>query len=147
MGWNLRAIVRPFAGAVGSVFLLVQHNARPHVASVCREFLDDDAINWASLSPGLNPVENLVVPQTVQELTYALIQIWVEIPQDTISCLIRSMSRHCQECMQARGGHTHYWGTFRVAMMKKKFWFWFWIQPLIGRWFSFPLTVVKSFFS
>ena len=110
-------------GAVGPGFLLVQDNARPHVARVCRQFLDDegiDAIDWPSRSPDLNPIEHLwdvmyrcirrrqVPPQTVQELTDALIQVWEEIPQDTIRRLIRSMPRCCRECIQARGGHTHY---------------------------------------
>ena len=121
-------------GAVGPGFLLVQDNARPHVARVCRQFLDDegiDAIDWPSRSPDLNPIEHLwdvmyrcirrrqVPPQTVQELTDALIQVWEEIPQDTIRRLIRSMPRHCHhECIQAHGGHTHYWVTLWVAVMK-----------------------------
>ena len=37
----LRPIVRPYAGAVGPGFLLVQDNDRPHVARVCRQFLDE----------------------------------------------------------------------------------------------------------
>ena len=107
----LRPIVRPYAGAVGPGFLLVQ-DAWPHVARVCRQFLDDegiDALDWPSRSPDLNPIENLwdvmyrcichrqVAPQTIQELTDALIQICEEIPQDTISRLIRSMPIHCQD--------------------------------------------------
>ena len=119
----LRVIVRPYAGAVGPGFLLVQDNARPHVARVCRQFLDDegiDAIDWPSRSPDLNHIEHLwdvmyqcirrrqVLPQTVQELTDALIQVWEEIPQDTIHRLIRSMPRRCRECIQAHRGHTHF---------------------------------------
>uniref|UniRef100_A0A674NJ45 Uncharacterized protein n=1 Tax=Takifugu rubripes TaxID=31033 RepID=A0A674NJ45_TAKRU len=45
--------------------------------------------------------------QTVEEFSDALVQIW-EIPKDTIRRLIRSMPRHCQACVQARGGHTNY---------------------------------------
>ncbi len=42
-------IVRPYAGAVCPGFLLVHDNARPHVARVCRQFLEDegtDTIEW-----------------------------------------------------------------------------------------------------
>ena len=96
-------------------------NARPHVAGVCPQFLHDegmDAMDWPARYPDLNPIEHLfdimscsihrrhVTPQTVQELTDALIQVWEEIPQENIHCLIRSMPRHCRECIQARGGHT-----------------------------------------
>uniref|UniRef100_A0AAY5KJW3 Tc1-like transposase DDE domain-containing protein n=1 Tax=Esox lucius TaxID=8010 RepID=A0AAY5KJW3_ESOLU len=58
----LRLIVRSYPGAVGPGFLLVQDNARPHVARVCRQFLDDkgiDAIDWPSYSPNLKPIEIL----------------------------------------------------------------------------------------
>ncbi len=84
-----------------------------------------------------------VAPQTVQELSDALVQIWEEIAQDTIRCLIRSMPRCYQACIQACGGHTIYWVPFRVAAMKFQqnglacciiFSLWFsrclWIQPL-----------------
>lgn len=37
---------------------------------------------------------------------------------DIIHCLIRSMPRHCWECIQAQEGHTHYWVAFWVAMIK-----------------------------
>ena len=42
---TLRRIFRPYAGAVGPVFLLVQVNAQHHVARVCRQLLDDDSID------------------------------------------------------------------------------------------------------
>ncbi|KAG2470935.1 TC1A transposase, partial [Polypterus senegalus] len=119
----LEPTVRPYAGAVGPGFLLMHDNARPHVARVCRQYLEDEGIEtieWPSRSPDLNPIEHLwdimfrsirhrqVAPQTVQQLRNALIQIWEEMPQDTIRRLIRSMPRRCQACIQARGGHTRY---------------------------------------
>ncbi|KAL0159510.1 hypothetical protein M9458_043235 [Cirrhinus mrigala] len=112
----LRPLVRPYAGAVGPGFLLMQDNARPHVAGVCQQFLQDegiDAMDWPARSPDLNPIEHIwdimsrsihqrhLAPQTVQELVDALVQ-------ETIRHLIRSMSRCCREVIQARGGHTHY---------------------------------------
>ncbi|KAI4877300.1 hypothetical protein NFI96_019883, partial [Prochilodus magdalenae] len=104
----LRPHVRPYAGAVGPGFLLMQDNARPHVAGVCQQVLQDEGIkvmDWPARSPGLNPIEHIwdimsrsihqhhVAPQTVQELVDALVQVWVEIPQETIGYLIRSMPR------------------------------------------------------
>ena len=41
---------------------LVQVNAQPHVARVCRHFLNDegiDDIDWSPCSPDLNPNEHL----------------------------------------------------------------------------------------
>ncbi|KAI3364521.1 hypothetical protein L3Q82_011304, partial [Scortum barcoo] len=85
----LRPLVRPYAGAVGPGFLLMQDNARPHVAGVCQQFLQDegiDAMDWPARSPDLNPIEQIwdimsrsihqrhVAPQTVQELADALVQ-------------------------------------------------------------------------
>ncbi|KAI4884472.1 hypothetical protein NFI96_001274 [Prochilodus magdalenae] len=104
----LRPLVRPYAGAVGPGFLLMQDNARPHVAGACQQFLRDEgteAMDWPARSPDLNPTEDIwdimsrsihqshVAPQTVQELADALVQVWEEIPQETIRHLIRSMPR------------------------------------------------------
>ncbi|CDQ65520.1 unnamed protein product [Oncorhynchus mykiss] len=84
-----RPLVRPYAEAVGPGFLLMQDNARPHVAGVCQQFLQEegiDAMDWPARSPDLNPIEHIwdimsrsihqrhVVPQTVQELADALVQ-------------------------------------------------------------------------
>ncbi|KAI3362818.1 hypothetical protein L3Q82_001865 [Scortum barcoo] len=63
------------------------------------QFLQDegiDAMDWPTRSPDLNPIEHIwdimsrsihqrhVAPQTVQELADALVQVWEEIPQETI---------------------------------------------------------------
>ena len=40
----LEPFVRPYAGAVGPGFLLMHDNARPHVARVCRQYLEDEGL-------------------------------------------------------------------------------------------------------
>lgn len=109
-----------------SRFLLVQDDARP-CGQMCSQFLNNDGIHvikWPSRSPDLNPVEHLwdvmyryirrrqVPPQTIQEPTDALIQVWEGIPQDTICWLIRRKPR-CEE-----SGQTHYWATLWAAVTK-----------------------------
>ncbi len=78
-GEILRAMVRP--------------NAGPHVARVCKQFLDDkdsDTTDRPLCSPDLNPIEQLwdVMYQGIHKLQHrlsrssdALIQIWQEIPR------------------------------------------------------------------
>ncbi|CAJ0958417.1 unnamed protein product [Ranitomeya imitator] len=111
----LRPIVRLYAGALCSGFLLMHNNASPLVAEVCQQFLHDegiDAMGWPACSPNLNPVEHIwdimsrsmnqhyVVPQADQELADALIQVWEEIHQENILCLIWTMPRRSWEVIQ-----------------------------------------------
>ncbi|CAJ0967045.1 unnamed protein product [Ranitomeya imitator] len=48
----LRPLLRPYAGAVGLGILLIQDNARPHVAGLCQQFLQDEgieAMDWPTV--------------------------------------------------------------------------------------------------
>lgn len=98
-----------------------QDNARPHVARVTREFLDEQEIQtmpWPPYSPDLNPIEHLwdelgrrVMargPITRAGLIRMLHEEWGAIPQETIRTLIRSMRRRCVACVDAQGGHIPY---------------------------------------
>lgn len=54
--------MRPYAGAVGPGFQLIQDSARPHVAGVCQQFLQDetiDAMDCPARSPDLNPIQHI----------------------------------------------------------------------------------------
>lgn len=108
--------VRSYTCAISPGFLLVHHNAKPHVARVCRWLLNDEGIdttNGPLCAPGLNPVAQLwgvmfrsiqhclAAPQTVHEL-HALVQIWQETP-------VRSMPRHCWAHTEVCGSHYQYY--------------------------------------
>jgi hypothetical protein len=101
-----------------------QHdNARCHMARVCQDFLNQNYIRvlpWPALSPDLSPIEHLWYefgrrvrhrqnpPETLQELSDALVHEWNNIPQSFIQRLIGSMRRRCEAVVAARGGHTRY---------------------------------------
>ncbi|KAI3368028.1 hypothetical protein L3Q82_026857, partial [Scortum barcoo] len=79
-------------------------SSRPQMCMcLLKQFLQDkgiDAMDWPARSPDLNPIEHIwdimsrsihqrhIAPQTVQELADALVQVWEEIPQETIRHLI-----------------------------------------------------------
>jgi hypothetical protein len=47
-------------------------------------------------------------PETQQELHYAFVHEWNNIPQAFIQRLIGFMRRRCETVVAARGGHTRY---------------------------------------
>lgn len=119
----LDPIVRPYAGAHGPDFILMDDNARPHRARVVTRYLEQETIermDWPARSPDLNPVEHAWdmlqrrlsarnrQPETLDELQNALLQEWAQIPQADFRNLILSFNNRCQEVIQARGGHTSY---------------------------------------
>ena len=119
----LDASVRPYAGAVGQDFVLMDDNARPHRARVVTEYLEREGIdrmNWPARSPDIKPIEHerdilqrwirarLVQPQTREVLTRALIEEWARIPRPAIRKLIRSFKSRRRAVIDARCGHTRY---------------------------------------
>jgi hypothetical protein len=119
----LHPIVRPYAGAVGGGFILMDDNARPHRARVVTDYLENETIErmeWPSCSPDMNPIEHAwdilqkavstrpILPNNRQELSVALIEEWTRLPQLCFRRLIRSMQRSCRAVIRARGGHTAY---------------------------------------
>ena len=91
----LHPIVRPFAGAIGDDFILMDDNARPHRALVVNQYLQRETIvrmDWFSCSPDLNPIEHALdvlqraisnrprLPENCNELIQALNEEWQRIP-------------------------------------------------------------------
>ena len=119
----LHPIVRPYAGAVGDGFILMDDNARPHRARVVTDYLENETIErmeWPSCSPDMNSIEHAwdmlqkavsthpILPNNRQELSVALIEEWTRLPQLCFRRLIRSMQIRCRPVIRVRGGHTAY---------------------------------------
>ena len=162
----LRPTVRPYAGAVGPGFLLVQDSARPHVARVCRQFLDDegiDATDWPSRSPE---------PESDWETLARYVTVHLPPPSGATGC---PEAHWCPDpglggdpprtpstissgaCPDVVGSAYRHVGAIHttephndlsVCDYNFRLWFsvWFWIQPSMGKWFCLPLTVLMSFF-
>ena len=119
----LDVYVRPYAGAFGENFILMDDNARAHRARITDQYLEQATIvrmEWPAGSLDLNPIEHAwdmlqtavssrpVQPASVQELRQALLEEWDQIPKYKIKRLISSMRRRCQAVIEARGHHTRY---------------------------------------
>ena len=62
--------------------ILMHDNARPHVAWICRQFLNRNNVNvlpWPAVSPDMNPIEHIwiiLVERFELEGTYTILGIW-----------------------------------------------------------------------
>lgn len=119
----LDVYVKPYAGAVGENFILMDDNARPHRSRAVERYLERETIerlNWPARSPDANPIEHVwhmlqtavshrnPQPRTLQELGIALREEWDNLPQRSVKTLILSMGNRCRAIIHARGGHTRY---------------------------------------
>ena len=102
--------------------ILKHDNARPHVARICRQFLNRNNVNvlpWPAVSSDMNPIEHIWDylgrqvrargnVHNLRHLENAFIQEWNNIPNDVIRRYVRSMRGHLAACINSRGGHTRY---------------------------------------
>lgn len=104
-------------------FKFMQDGASIHTAKVTKAFLAEQDItifDHPSLSPDLNPIENLwgdlsraVYSEgrqydNVRDLTSAVMKAWDEIPLERLKTLSLSMKSRCVEVILNRGAMTHY---------------------------------------
>lgn len=100
-----------------------QDNASIHTSKLMKKFFNDKniaLIDHPSLSPDLNPIENLwgIMAKrvysngrqfkTVKELKTELQSVWSNIQQSDLHTLVESMHNRLLEVIEQKGGHTHY---------------------------------------
>jgi transposase len=115
--------VVPYAPFIGENFLLMNDNARPHMARIVVRYLEQVGIRllpWPADSPDLNPIEHVwdflgkrvrgrqLRPETLNGLRVALKEEWAQIPQDYITTLTQSMPNRLRDVIRACGGNTRY---------------------------------------
>lgn len=115
--------VVPFAPFVGDNFWFMQDNARPHVARIVNDYLDEVGIPriiWPARSPDLNPIEHvwdmlgrkiraqIPAPANLAALREALVREWENLDQGSIRNLFEGMPRRIEAVIRARGGNTQY---------------------------------------
>ena len=97
-------------------------NARPHVARICRQFLNRNNVNvlpWPGVSPDINSIEHIWDyfgrkvrargnVHNLRDLENALIQGKNNIPNVVIRRYARSVRGRFAACINSRGGHTRY---------------------------------------
>ena len=109
----LDVYVRPYAGAVGENFILMDDNAHAHRARITDQYLEKATIvrmEWPARSPDLNPIEHAwdMLQTAVSSCSVQPASVQDQIPQYKIRRLISSMRRCCQAVIEARGHHTRY---------------------------------------
>ena len=107
----------------GANFIFQQDNASCHRSRKTMGWLRDmdiEVMEWPALSPDLNPVENLwsIVSERVYSLgkqysstsalRNAVLEAWDGIPQETLTSLIRSLPKRCEEVKGRLGAFTTY---------------------------------------
>ena len=103
--------------------ILMHDNARPHVARICRQFLNRNDVNvlpWPALSPDMDPMEHIWDylgrkvrargnVHNLRDLDNALIQELNNISNVDIRRYVRSMRGRLSACINSWGCHTRYW--------------------------------------
>ncbi|GFW91883.1 transposable element Tcb2 transposase [Trichonephila clavipes] len=107
--------VRLFRCAIGTDFIFMDANARPHRTLAVEELLESEDItrlDWPAYSAELNPIEHvwdalerriaarLHHPVNTQQLKQMLIEEWALLPQEMLHPLVLNMHRRCEATLQ-----------------------------------------------
>lgn len=108
---------------MGKDYIFQQDNASIHKSKVTKTWLNERKINvleWPSVSPDLNPIENLwgIIARevyakdrqylTIESLKIAISEAWLNISPNTIINLVNSMTNRLISVIEAKGGNTKY---------------------------------------
>ena len=120
----LDQFVRPYAGAIGQRFILMDDNAHPLTMHTSLTPVSNMStivrMDWPSRSPDLNLIEHAwdilqhaistrpVQPRCLRKLKDTLVAKWRLILQKQILTLVTSMRRRYRAVIDARGRHTCY---------------------------------------
>ncbi|CAL5989042.1 DDE_superfamily endonuclease domain-containing protein [Hexamita inflata] len=115
----LKQVAVPFLESLDLEFQ--QDNASTHTAEIVQHYFDQKGIEplpWSPHSPDLSIIENiwhllkLKLPVKVYEnrddFVAAIRLAWTQIGQDVVDALYESIPNRIKECIEKKGGHTHY---------------------------------------
>lgn len=114
----------PFGDFItGHGWILQQDNCSVHLAKDVKVWFEENdikCIKWPSISPDLNPIENLwailcrIVYQNgkkqfsnIGELKEAILESWKKISKETLQNLVFDMPKRFVKCIRNGGNHIH----------------------------------------
>ncbi|CAF2863177.1 unnamed protein product [Rotaria sp. Silwood2] len=102
-------------------WVLVEDSDPKHKSNISTAWKQDHHIKtlpWPSLSPDVNPIENLWSllkikisnrkPKTIKDLKRAIYKEWNDLPKELASKLVWSMKNRVEELIQSRGEYILY---------------------------------------
>ncbi|WAQ96372.1 SYT15-like protein, partial [Mya arenaria] len=155
----LNTYALPLIRQQGPGVTLMHDNARPHVASVTTQFLQQYNVNvmpWPAVSPDLNPIEQIWDQlgrkarayhqiDYVRDLTRALQQEWRNLPNALVLRYVTSMRRRIIACIHANDSYikVHLMVQNKLVNGKKTEIIKKNINPVFNESFTFKLPVVS----